>query len=133
MVRKPTKCLSFFVFAERSPPPPSGRCSFPRVPSSRLFNVCTLKHLSHPPAAEIFHAFLPSAFFMFGLFVCVEYLLPDTGHMCVPSFLRSFVFSDCFSFCFRIFVRLCFLVFSLLMRAYYLVPQGQERWSNMIY
>ena len=34
---------------------------------------------------------------MFGLFLCVEYLLPDTGYT-----WRSFVFSFCFSFSFRI-------------------------------
>ena len=93
------------MLAERSPPPP-GCCSFSRVPSFRLFPVCTLKDICQPPAVEIFHAFLPSAFFMFGLFLCVEYLLPATGYI-----YRSFVSSHCFSFCFRIFVCafLCFV------------------------
>ena len=47
---------------------PPGCCSFSRVPSFHLFPVCTLKYLRHPQAVEIFRAFLPSPFFMFGFF-----------------------------------------------------------------
>ena len=86
---------------------PPGCCSFSRVPSFHLFPVCTLKGLRRPSAVGIFTpSFLPSflssflpLFFTFGLFLCVEYLLPDTGlHVrSVPPFFCLFLglFSSC--------------------------------------
>ena len=102
---------------------PPGCCSFSRVPSFHLFPVCTLKGLRRPSAVGIFTpSFLPSflssflpLFFTFGLFLCVEYLLSDTGYMSV-AFLRFFV---CSWVCFRVVACLCFPVFCLLVRDYY--------------
>ena len=125
----------FFLCSLKDLGYPAGCCSFSRVPSFRLFPACTLKYPGHPPAVEVFHAFLPSTFFMFGLFLCVGY--PSTYYptpvkctTTVPSLL-CFVFR--FDFVPGIFVS-CFSVICLLVRAYYCsVPQGYEQRSNEKY
>ena len=56
-----------------------------------------MKDLRHLPTVEIFHEFLPSAFFMFFLFLCVEYLLPILVTGSVSSFFGLFfVLFSCF-------------------------------------
>ena len=112
--------ILFFVFAKRSPPPPSGCCLNSRVACFRVFAVCTLHDLCHPPAGCEDFSRMPSFNFSYlasfsALSTC--YLIPVTCN--VPSF---FLFG--FSFGFRFLVFLCFPVFCLMVRACYPVPQG---------
>ena len=56
-------------------------CSFSRGSSFCLFAVCTLKDLHHAPAVDYFGTYLAATLLMFfGIFLCVEYLLFDTGY-----------------------------------------------------
>ena len=57
-----------------------GCCTFSRLPSNsnRFLPAGTLKDLRHRPVF-IFYAFCRSICFNFGLFICVEHAIPDTG------------------------------------------------------
>ena len=56
-------------------------CSFLRAPSFRLFPVCTQRVSVTPRLLRFFpRSFLP-LFHVWSLFLCVEYLLADTGYM----------------------------------------------------
>ena len=72
----------------------------------------------------------PSLFYVrFLSMYCTVCLIPDTGYI-----QRSFVFWDCFSCCCRVLsVMYQGIVLCPLMRAYFSLPQGEERRSIYIY
>ena len=97
--------LFFFWFAERSPSPPCGCCSFLRVPFFRLFPVCTLHTSANPRLLRLFaRSFLPLRSCLFSFSACSTcYLIPVT---CTGYMYSSF--SSFFCFVFR-FVFACFV------------------------